>query len=174
MSKKLNLENQKFNKLLVLSLSHTDNKHQTVWNCVCDCGNLIKVRGTALKTNNTTSCGCNAKFAKGESNFNRLYYQYNLKAKKRKYSFELTKEEFKKLVTDVCFYCARKPKQVIKAKKHHGDFIYNGVDRVNNKQGYTIDNVVSCCKICNRAKQTLTVEEFKNWIKEIYGHLFLK
>jgi hypothetical protein len=39
-------------------------------------------------------------------------------------------------------------------------YIYNGVDRVNNDFGYSIDNCVSCCKVCNRMKGKKTVAEF--------------
>ena len=38
---------------------------------------------------------------------------------------------------------------------------------MDNTLGYTEDNCVTCCKICNRMKDTLTVEDFKEHIKTI-------
>lgn len=35
-----------------------DNKTRTMWECRCDCGNVVIVRGDSLKINHTSSCGC--------------------------------------------------------------------------------------------------------------------
>lgn len=53
-----NLIGQKFNKLLVIERSGSDNRGQAVWTCKCDCGNYTKVITSKLKNNNTKSCGC--------------------------------------------------------------------------------------------------------------------
>ena len=29
-----------------------------MWECLCDCGNIVNVAGSALKNGNTKSCGC--------------------------------------------------------------------------------------------------------------------
>lgn len=42
---------------------------------------------------------------------------------------------------------------------------YNGIDRVNNNEGYTLLNSLSCCIICNRAKNSLSYGEFIEWVK---------
>lgn len=51
------LTGQSFGKLTVTSFSHTENA-KSYWNCLCDCGNRIVVKGSSLKTGNTLSCGC--------------------------------------------------------------------------------------------------------------------
>lgn len=51
------LTGQRFGKVTVTSFSHTENA-KTYWNCLCDCGNRIVVKGSSLKTGNTLSCGC--------------------------------------------------------------------------------------------------------------------
>jgi len=46
-----------FGRLAVLE--RVDNLgRQTRWSCKCSCGNTVDVAGNALKTGNTTSCGC--------------------------------------------------------------------------------------------------------------------
>ena len=49
---------QKFNRLLVTKFSHVDAKGCYNWMCVCDCGEILVVRGDSLTTGNTKSCGC--------------------------------------------------------------------------------------------------------------------
>lgn len=50
-------------------------------------------------------------------------------------------------------------------------YIYNGLDRLDNSMGYCKDNVVSCCKTCNRAKWTMNKEPFIAWVKRGHEHL---
>jgi hypothetical protein len=44
------------------------------------------------------------------------------------------------------------------------------VDRLDSSCGYTLDNVVTCCTICNVAKSAMTVEEFKQWVLRVAMH----
>lgn len=55
---KLNLVNKKFGRLLVIKYSHSDKYRNAVWECKCDCGNIIKVSSNSLCNGNTSSCGC--------------------------------------------------------------------------------------------------------------------
>lgn len=57
MSKFIDLSGKKFNKLKVLKFSHIEGKN-SVWSCICDCGNKTLVKGYNLKSNHTKSCGC--------------------------------------------------------------------------------------------------------------------
>lgn len=58
----LQLKNQKFNRLYVLSdpllKPKSDGNNKSYYLCQCDCGNQIEVQGTYLKTGKTKSCGC--------------------------------------------------------------------------------------------------------------------
>ena len=64
--KKLQSENEmlnkRFGKLTVIERSDKKGKDgELYWACLCDCGNLIEVRGQSLKRtdgNQTVSCGC--------------------------------------------------------------------------------------------------------------------
>ena len=60
MGKLKDLTGEKFGRLKVISLSHQDEKGNTVWLCQCDCGNteLKLVKGTYLQRGDTKSCGC--------------------------------------------------------------------------------------------------------------------
>lgn len=58
MAKKIDLEDQKFGRLLVLYDTGERKGGQVVWYCRCDCGNKINVVGRSLTSGNTTFCGC--------------------------------------------------------------------------------------------------------------------
>jgi len=110
----------------------------------------------------------------GVASMRELIIDYKRNSKKRGYSYELTNEQFEEITQKNCYYCGAKPNNIHKTRRHYnGDYIYNGLDRIDNSKGYTIDNIVPCCKICNFAKRNLTSQEFRNWIKKVYnqGHL---
>ena len=55
----INLEGQKFNRLLVLERTCSkDKRGSAYWRCLCDCGNIIEARGTHLRSGGVQSCGC--------------------------------------------------------------------------------------------------------------------
>lgn len=49
----------------------------------------------------------------------------------------------------------------------------NGIDRVDSKIGYYIDNCVTCCTMCNYMKQAHSKESFLEQVKKIYNHSLL-
>lgn len=55
----VNLKGQKFGNLLVLKLLATSKKgERTTWVCKCDCGKILNVRASNLRSGNSSSCGC--------------------------------------------------------------------------------------------------------------------
>ena len=56
--KKYSLVNQRFGKLLVLWKGKKRNGRSMVWDCRCDCGALVSVIGSNLRSGKTKSCGC--------------------------------------------------------------------------------------------------------------------
>lgn len=82
----------------------------------------------------------------------------------------MSKEFFEKITQENCHYCGKEPSQIKKNYYNNGDHTYNGIDRIDNSKGYTEDNVVSCCSICNYAKKTATQSSFLEWIKKVYHH----
>ena len=85
--------------------------------------------------------------------FNRL----NIGAQSRNHIIEITLDEFSKLVAEPCMYCGESK-------------LRRGIDRVDNKKGYTKDNSVPCCKLCNYMKRNISVEDFLLHIKKINKH----
>ena len=142
--------------------------------CECQCKQkTIKIlNGNALRQGRTTCCGC-IKIRNKKAPVNYLMGLYKKSAKKRRKCFNLTYEDVEYLVQQNCYYCGQKPECKLKNLKHH-DFKYNGIDRVNNDQGYILTNCVPCCKVCNTAKLDMSLEEFIDWIKRIHTYLAFK
>lgn len=163
----INLINQRFGKLVVLEVYERKN-NKVYWKCQCDCGNITNVIGSSLKNGECKSCGCIGR-CKGtsESAANSLFARYKKSAKSRMHDFSLTIEEFLFLTSQNCYYCGIKSKQVSKTSGKTGFYIYNGIDRIDNNLGYTIENCVPCCKQCNIAKMNYSKDEFLAWAKRL-------
>ena len=58
MSKPLNLVGEKFGRLTVIERCGSNAIGRSLWACACDCGKKTSVAGYALKSGNTSSCGC--------------------------------------------------------------------------------------------------------------------
>jgi hypothetical protein len=175
------LTNLQFGRLLVTKFLGSRKKSRW-WLCKCSCGKEVELPTWYLH-NGTQSCGClgierrregvqhkklcKTKLKSGEAQFNVLFYHYSVNASKSKREFSLSKDEFRVLVTGNCEYCGVEPYCVNKGKGSNGIFIYNGVDRIDNNLGYEVNNCVSCCKICNHAKHTIPVEEFKEYLYRV-------
>ena len=66
MGKKLDLINQRFGKLLVVSLNRVEDKEKfkyIYWNCMCDCGKVKITHTWLLRSGRCKSCGCLLKIA---------------------------------------------------------------------------------------------------------------
>jgi hypothetical protein len=152
---------------------------EILWLCRCECGKQTKVLSGCLGNGNTSSCGClkreqlirRRSLPLGIASARHLIRNYKAGAKRRKRKFKLTEEEFLTICKSNCKYCNCPPTQVSSGDKGcNGKFIYNGIDRVDNNKGYTIENSVACCSICNIAKHQLSKDEFLNWITRVYNH----
>lgn len=90
---------------------------------------------------------------------------------------DLTIEEYYSISQMNCFYCeglpnnefnrAKTDKKSSKQAKMNGNYIYNGIDRIDSSLPHNKNNVVPCCKYCNFAKNKLTLSEFQSWILQI-------
>ena len=134
----------------------------------CKCGNIIETLLVSVRTNRTQSCGCKNRLPPGEASCNAFFSVYRHRAKKDDFLFTLTKNEFKILTSQNCFYCGIAPeKEYRHGKSSTSGYLCNGIDRVNNDEGYTLENSVTCCAACNHAKSTMSKEEFLDMMKKI-------
>lgn len=163
-------------------------KAQRQWYYVgrCSCGTIKCFRGSALTTGRVKSCGClqrkivatTLRKPPGESGFTRLYRNYKRGAIKRNYEFNLTKNEVRQLTAAPCYYCGIAPSQIMNNKTFgvteegikNSEYKYNGIDRMDNQLGYSLNNCVTCCGQCNVAKRSMSSNEFLNLILKIYNH----
>jgi len=97
-----------------------------------------------------------------------FYNSYRRNAKKDSRDFTITKNEFKNIVLDKCYYCGVESRDSVKISSRHK---INGIDRIDNEKGYTLDNCRTCCWTCNRCKASMTLEEFSTWIFKVYANL---
>jgi hypothetical protein len=169
---KLNdLTGKVFGRLTVKRRRKKNNKYnQAVWICACSCSPTVEreVQGDQLRDGGTTSCGCFRRefrrLKEGEASRNRLYRRYKSQADP-KLGFDLTIEQAEALFKGDCHYCGQAPKQVSYAENMYGEYVYNGIDRRDNSKGYTVENCVSCCGICNHMKWTLGEKEFLEHVR---------
>ena len=164
----------KYGKLTVVRKTKAPNGWWA-WECKCDCGNTIILRGGSLRSGHNKSCGCviPGKLLKEEASFNRIYKEYINGAKKRGHKWELTEEQFRNYTKQSCVYCGAKPIKKRRVGRENGQYSYNGLDRVDNSEGYTTSNVVTCCSICNWAKLDKNLNDFKEWIRNVYNNLYV-
>lgn len=138
--------------------------------CLCKCGNVAQVSVSRLASGKAKSCGClsqavlQSDISKREAGIRAVLRVYNYSAKERGLDFSLDRETFERLTTSNCVYCGVEPLQF---QTRFSEFKYNGIDRVDNTKGYVLENCIPCCKVCNRMKDVLSVEDFKTHINKI-------
>lgn len=152
--------------------------------CECACGVVKSIHGSNLRPKGkVVSCGCyreaRAKQPRAalrtRSNpkhraQTEVFCSYRKRAERRGMEFTINREQFVGLAESACRYCGIGPSNRInsikymKSHKYIRKWVYNGLDRKDSLRGYTPDNVVPCCIRCNKAKLTMTVQEFGEWI----------
>lgn len=109
----------------------------------------------------------------GTASRNKIYAEYRNQAKKRGYAFELSIEKFVELTSQDCHYCGAEPqpRPLCQTERYNGAYVLNGLDRIDNTQGYTTDNVLTCCRQCNWAKGTASYDDFIAWLFRASAHV---
>jgi hypothetical protein len=166
---------QRFGKLVVTGI-HKHNVHGepgVYWDAKCDCGNTVVLHSSNVRV--AKGCGCLRRKPDGESARRWVLYSYQRDAEKRELCWQLNDAEFLALTQQDCHYCGIKPKQEFQgytkqpdgSRRYYntGVFVYNGIDRKDNKAGYTTENCVPCCGYCNKLKRHYDYQEFIDWLK---------
>jgi len=89
------------------------------------------------------------------------YTKYKTRAEEKNLAFELSKEEFFNLQENNCYLCDRLSENTRK----------NGIDRIDNNLGYTLDNTASCCSDCNYMKRDHNLQVFLDHLYKIYENV---
>ena len=134
------------------------------WEAKCKCGAIRVCSPCDLERyNSCANCydRTNDKRFKLDEETKNLKYKlqyYKRHAKARELTWELSDNEVLTIINKNCYYC--------------GIDFSNGIDRVENSIGYTVDNVVPCCSFCNHAKKNHSKQDFINAVKRIYEFQF--
>jgi len=172
---------QRFGSIVALA-PVKDTTHTGLWLVQCDCGERIYITLSSLRDERgARHCGCR----QGQSGtrgirefspiprvpdwkiaFRSLYSNYRNSAIKRGYVWELIEEDVHCIMQRACTYCGIPPEQIHKSQSH--EYTYNGIDRKDNVEGYTVANCVPCCGICNYAKGARSNKDFREWIERVY------
>lgn len=178
MGKEKDITSERFGEWTALRRAGTSKSGDLLWEARCSCGTEKVVLKKSMTRGKSKSCGCKQKeliaanrtvhrLPKGEASKKQLWHAYKRGAETRGLVFALTLDEFGVLTKDACTYCGVLPAAMNKIPTLNGYYVYNGVDRVNSDIGYIISNCVPCCKRCNYAKRSATVEEFHEWITRL-------
>jgi hypothetical protein len=176
-----------FGKLTTISPCRVFGGKYPGWLCKCECGNFAEIRTSNFTSGHVKSCGClrhtcNAYTDPKEASWNKFKSIYEQGAKKRSLSWELDVKLFRLLTISNCYFCGSLPYKIFTAyeiksgKRFHGvsgprleqsKIVVNGIDRLDNNIGYTTENSVPCCSICNFAKRDLDLTIFESWLDTI-------
>ena len=174
-----------YGRLRVLERVENSPSGRIQWICQCECGNIHTVLGNSLRNGGTKSCGCLNdevragcaakatdawRLPDGVAAFRIALRVYKHNATDRNFLWDLSDNEAFDFMRQNCFYCDAVPATIAGNERTNGIFLYNGLDRVNNEEGYYPENVVSCCNECNLAKGKRSVENFIKWAHRVSKH----
>lgn len=178
---------QTYNRLTVIEEVYKTTGRNRRFKCLCVCGTYTEVSLDKIRSGSTKSCGCwmtevNKKKAYKLYGGAVKYTPYEATARRvaqsRSYK-DIPFEHFMELSQKDCYYCGEPPfnKQNCAGKnssqnmRDNADFIYNGLDRIDNNLGHVVGNLVPCCKFCNWSKRDRAQKEFYEWALSVNSHI---
>lgn len=106
------------------------------------------------------TCGpCKTKQFIRRNNVDVRIQRYKHDAARRGKVYSLSDETARNLLTNPCVYCGYMSLRKL-----------NGIDRRDNSIGYTEENCVSCCDVCNFGKGTKSEGEFIDMCIRVAKH----
>lgn len=194
MSKFQQYVNTKINQLTILELLNLPNgvKAPRKFKVLCDCGKITEPQAGSVLSGRTKTCGHGVSVAAKknriddeQSFWRHAIYQYKNNATQRGREWALTDSEAKHVMCLPCSSCGLDPQpnyvvvQMYKSRTKKQNLTYDetfansrvfnttGIDRIDNSLGYSTQNVVPMCRLCNQAKHTMTVAEWMSWLDRI-------
>ena len=92
---------QRFGRLTAVRKTEKRYHNGVVWQCLCDCGNTVFARSSALRSGAKKHCGCyldkdtGKLYPKGEAIFRAIFRRIGSNAKDRDLSWEVSLEDFR-------------------------------------------------------------------------------
>jgi len=153
MKRGFDLLGKRFGRLVITAeLSHPVGVMcHRVWVAVCDCGEYTKVLSGNLRGGHIKSCGCLGAELRKKRPYEAIYNRL-VRASVRTQGKPLLYEDFLPFTKVVeCHYCGAEVMWTKHFKTCRGSSRYN-LDRKDNAKGYTKENLIVCCRLCNFTK----------------------
>ena len=163
------ISGQVFGDLVVQARTdRKDDRGSPLWALMCSVCGEQNFRTAPDLRRGRSSClaGCREMIAI-QSPIRSLYGQYARNAANFGRVFDITFNWFADAITQDCHYCYSPPSATFKKEGSREGITYNGLDRIDSSGGYTINNIVPCCKFCNFSKGQWGVEEFNDWLMRV-------
>jgi 5-methylcytosine-specific restriction endonuclease McrA len=169
----------RFGFLSVLKITdERSNNGSIIWECKCICGTICYIPSKNLIAGASKSCGCKRAqnknstiglLSEDDRATKRILNSYKRNAKRRNIEWKLSYDEFSSLISKDCHYCGVSPNKTVVIKRTDNTIIfnYNGIDRLDSNSDYTIQNCVTCCWVCNRAKLDMSYSAWVKWIDQL-------
>ena len=173
-NKEINWENNEFKVIKFDKEKYDQMNHKHLYYIIeCKhCRAQFTRKKEALK--NIIHCP-NCCHARNGSNLSTALYDmlihYKNNARTRNIEWQLTEEQYKKLVKDKCYYCGAEPSERKGTIINNKIELVNGIDRIDSSKGYSIENCVSCCAMCNKMKNNYSQQQFLDKICAIYHNI---
>lgn len=110
-----------------------------------------------------------------DSAFTGLLAEYKALARKKRRTWKLTADQFRRLTQEPCHFC-HLPPSVVRPGAGFGDepYVHGQVGRIDNAAGFTLDNSIPCCQVCCNGKEHSTYGEHLEWLHRIIAFQALK
>jgi hypothetical protein len=175
----IDISNREFGRLKVL---HPVNKktRRKYWMCECICGAKKEILGILLRSGNTKSCGKCCKLEKKlvekygvENSIPYTYFNKLVRnAVRRNLKFDISIEYANEILYKQNFKCKLSGLDILLNRKDCALKNSASIDRIDNKQGYTIGNIQWVHKDINCMKNIFDQNQFIEYCNLVSNHKY--